>query len=180
VSLNADTIEFLLSKGLTGADLLEVARRSERRSDPTAAERMRNMRARKKAGRVTRNVTNEPPNDNTLTPVPEANASVTLEPAHVGKHRLPADWQPKPFSAGTCAEQTVQRWEPGRLERELAKFRDHHTAAGTRWENWQAAWSKWVNNSDDFQRGRSGQSTPHNIGKSAAAFAALAPGDEPF
>lgn len=105
-----------------------------------------------------------PPKPNGLDPKPK-------------KHRLPADWQPLPFTLGTMAAQVVDRWEPGRIERELAKFRDHHAAAGTRWENWQAAWSKWVNNSGDFERGRSGTGTG---GKSATAFAMLSPGEEPF
>jgi hypothetical protein len=106
-----------------------------------------------------------PPKPNGLDPKPK-------------KHRLPGDWQPVPFTFGSLAAQTVLRWQPGRMERELAKFRDHHTAAGTQWENWQAAWSKWVNNSSDFERGQSGQSA--SIGKSQAAFAMLNPGDEPF
>ncbi len=100
------------------------------------------------------------------------------------KRRLPADWEPMPFQAGTQAALVVSRWEPGRMERELAKFRDHHTAAGTKWENWQAAWSKWVNGSEDFERGRNGgsrQSGSNDIGKSAAAFAMLNPSDDrPF
>lgn len=174
MKFNAAALKLMLDKGLTLGDVVEIAAANERVSDPGAAERMRNMRARK---RVTRNVTPEPPNDNILTPVSEAKASSTLEPRRNGKHRLPVDWQPKPFTAGTHAEQIVQRWEPGRLERELSKFRDHHTAAGTMWVDWQAAWSKWVNNSRDFER-------PQNvgtIGKTAATFALLQGGrDEPF
>jgi hypothetical protein len=77
VSLNAATIEFLLAKGLSGEDLLEVARRSEARKDPTAAERM----ARHRARNATRNVTrNAPPYEDTSTPsvdVTEASASST-------------------------------------------------------------------------------------------------------
>jgi hypothetical protein len=73
MSLNAATIEFLLSKGLSGEDLLEVARRSERRIDPTATERKRRQRAKSR-----RDVTRDPPNDiDILTPheASEANAS---------------------------------------------------------------------------------------------------------
>ena len=178
MSFNVAMLEALQAEGLDLAACIRVLRAGEKRSDPTAAQRMRDMRARKKAGRVTRNVTHEPPNDNILTPVTEANASSTLEGKPSPKrHRLPVDWQPKPFTAGTCAEQVVQRWEPGRLERELSKFRDHHTAAGTKWENWQAAWSKWVNNSSDFERGRN----VGTVGKSQAAYAMLnVDPDEPF
>lgn len=68
------------------------------------------------------------------------------------KCSLPADWEPEPLTLGSQAHQIVQRWQPGRLERELSKFRDHHTAAGSRFHCWQAAWRKWINNSPDFER----------------------------
>lgn len=48
MSLNAATIEVLLGKGLSGADLLEVARAMERRTDYTANERQKRCRANKK------------------------------------------------------------------------------------------------------------------------------------
>jgi hypothetical protein len=177
VSFNAAALKLMLEKGLTLGDVVEIAAANERKSDPTAKDRMARMRER----RATRNVTRNPsPNDNTLTPPKELPPkAIALDPKPK-KHRLPIDWEPKPFTLGTLAAQTVLRWEPGRLERELSKFRDHHAAAGTRWENWQAAWSKWVNNSDDFQRGRCGQP---GIGKSQAAYrlatANIDP-DEPF
>lgn len=81
MSLNAATIEFLLAKGLSGEDLLEVARRSEARKDATAAERMARHRARNATRNATRNVTrNAPPYEDTSTPsvdVTEASASST-------------------------------------------------------------------------------------------------------
>jgi hypothetical protein len=49
VSLNAATIEVLLAKGLTGADMLEIARAMENRADPTNAARQARHRAKKKA-----------------------------------------------------------------------------------------------------------------------------------
>jgi hypothetical protein len=171
VSFNAAALKLMLEKGLTLGDVVEIAAANELKRDPTASERMARMRERKRA---TRNVTRNPaPNDNILNPTqvtpPKPNG---LDPT-IKKHRLPNDWEPRPFTPGTLAAQTVLRWEPGRIERELSKFRDHHHAAGTRWENWKAAWSKWVNSSDDFQRGRHGQSTTPGIGKSAAAFQML-------
>lgn len=168
MSFQVAILKAMQAEGLDLDACIRVLEAGSQKTDPTAAQRMREMRSRRKARSVTRNVTHEPPNDNTLTPVPEAKASSTVEPAPT-KHRLPSDWQPKPFTAGTCAAQIVARWEPGRLERELAKFRDHHTAAGTKWENWQAAWSKWVNNSGDFERNRSAATG----GKSQAAYAML-------
>ena len=175
MSFNAAALKLMLEKGLTLGDVVEIAAANERKADPTAKDRMARMRQR----RATRNVTRNPsPNDNDLTPPEELPPkAIALDPKP-RKHRLPVDWEPRPFTPGTLAAQTVLRWEPGRIERELSKFRDHHTAAGTRWENWQAAWSKWVNNSDDFQRGRGGQQA--GIGKSAEAYRMLNPGDGAF
>jgi hypothetical protein len=53
MSLNAAAIETLLAKGLSGADILDVARALEKRADPTAATRMARMRAKRKTGDVT-------------------------------------------------------------------------------------------------------------------------------
>jgi hypothetical protein len=78
VSLNAATIELLLSKGLTGEDLLEVARSLETTSKPRskAAERQAAYRARQ-AGNVTSDVTRDVTDDVTnnvtrdVTPPPQ-------------------------------------------------------------------------------------------------------------
>lgn len=70
MSLNAATIEFLLEKGLTGADLLEVARRSESRRDTTNAERQARHRA-KRSGKS---------NGVTVTPVTPPNDISILNP----------------------------------------------------------------------------------------------------
>jgi hypothetical protein len=65
MSLNAHALRLLAEKGLTAADIVELAEALEVRRDPTAAERMRRMRAKKNERvTVTRNVTVEPfPND---------------------------------------------------------------------------------------------------------------------
>jgi hypothetical protein len=130
---------------------VEIAAANEVRRDPTAAERMARHRERK---REARNVTRNPsPNESILTPTQDIPPkAIALDPKPK-KHRLPVDWEPRPFTPGTLAAQVVLSWKPGRMERELSKFRDHYTASGTKWENWQAVWSKWVNNSEDFQRG---------------------------
>ncbi len=178
MSLNAAAIELLIERGFAAGDILDLARAMEtRRPDPTNAERQARHRARKRNG-VT--VTRDPaPNESILTPTREKPPKpIGLDPKPK-KHRLPDDWQPAPFNRGTMAFEIVERWEPGRMERELSKFRAHYHATGTKWENWQAVWCKWVNNSDDFQRGRSGgQQQP--IGKSQQAYALLNPGDGPM
>lgn len=169
------TVEQIVA--LVKADMAERERALEDRRSKDR-DRQRRKRCHAESRGFTRTKCDTPPNDNILTPPDLPPKPIGLDPKPK-KHRLPVDWEPKPFTPGTLAAQTVLRWEPGRLERELSKFRDHHTAAGTRWENWQAAWSKWVNNSEDFNRG----GNVRQIGKSAAAYASLvsnlAP-DEPF
>lgn len=168
MTFNAAALKLMLDKGLSLGDVVEIAAANEVRRDPTAAARMAKCRERK----VTRNVTRNPsPNErDNLTPTQDyPTKPIGLEPKPK-KHRLPVDWEPRPFTPGTLAAQTVLRWEPGRMERELAKFRDHYAASGTKWENWQAVWSKWVNNSEDFQRGRNGgQQQSPGIGRTEAA-----------
>lgn len=70
MSLNAQALRLLAEKGLTASDIAELAEALEVRRDPTAAERMRRMRARRaERVTVTRNVTDEhPPIDNIHTP----------------------------------------------------------------------------------------------------------------
>jgi hypothetical protein len=64
---------------------------------------------------------------------------------------LPDDWSPEPFGAGSQSASIVASWPAERLALEAEKFRAHHTANGTRWRNWQAAWSKWVLNAGPSQ-----------------------------
>jgi hypothetical protein len=103
-----------------------------------------------------------PPKPATLTPEAASDKpSRTIIPsdadASSGKRatRLPADWQPTLLNPGTVAFDIVSRWEPGRLERELSKFRDHWAAtsgAKARKHDWNAAWRTWITNADEFGR----------------------------
>jgi hypothetical protein len=56
VSFNHAALQIMLDKGLSLADVVEIAAANEVRRDPTAAARMARMRERKRNG-VTRNVT---------------------------------------------------------------------------------------------------------------------------
>lgn len=80
---------------------------------------------------------------------PEKGARAKGEAAH----RLPDDWEPVPLTPGLVAYEIVAAWQPGRMERELSKFRDHWAAASgqqARKHDWQAAWRKWIGNADDW------------------------------
>jgi hypothetical protein len=69
-------------------------------------------------------------------------------------HPLPENWEPKPLTAGTVCAQIVATWVPGRIERELSKFRDHHLKSDARWSDWDAAWRTWIQRAGDFENGR--------------------------
>jgi hypothetical protein len=69
VSLNAATIEILLAKGLSGEDILEVARATETRADRTNADRQARHRAKQKSNAVT------------VTPKPSPNESISNPPS---------------------------------------------------------------------------------------------------
>lgn len=68
MGLNAATIEILLSKGLSGDDLLEVARAMEKKVDPTNAERQRKHREKTRTARNAVTVTRDPPIEENHTP----------------------------------------------------------------------------------------------------------------
>lgn len=77
-----------------------------------------------------------------------------------GTH-LPEDWEPQGLVGQAAA--IVARWQPGELERELSKFRDHWAAASgptARKRDWQAAWRKWISNHDEWSN-RNGNTTGH-------------------
>lgn len=159
MSLNAATIEFLLGKGLTGEDLLEVARRSEARRDPTAAERMARHRERKAA---TRNDTrNASPYEDTSTPLSsETQVSSDGERAGARENPFPRpDWadrghwrdfmanrkrrrmtnSPTAYSQflGDVERLADDEWPPGRLL---------ELAAGKGWGS--------INKPDEYRNGR--------------------------
>jgi predicted transcriptional regulator len=67
--------------------------------------------------------------------------------------RLPPDWAPQPLPLASIAHDAVSAWQPGRIERELSKFRDHWAAASgstARKNDWQAAWRNWLVKADEW------------------------------
>lgn len=70
------------------------------------------------------------------------------------KTRIPDGWTPAAFGAGTDCRRIVDGWPPGELARQTERFAAHHTAKGSQFENWQAAWKTWVLNSRDFGNAR--------------------------
>ena len=93
MSLNAATIEVLLAKGLTGDDLLEVARAMECKPDPTNAQRQARHRVKKKAAS----------NGVTVTPVtppdcsPKDTQTPSFPPVEVSEAEASSP-QPRPWA----------------------------------------------------------------------------------
>jgi hypothetical protein len=71
MSLNAATIEILIAKGLSASDILDVARATEVKKDPTNAERQARHRAKRKAGS----------NAVTVTPNGSPNEYISIPPS---------------------------------------------------------------------------------------------------
>jgi hypothetical protein len=64
--------------------------------------------------------------------------------------RLGRDWQPDPI-VGKAAEM-IAAWQPGELERELAKFKNYWLAKGGKDAaklNWQRTWINWLISADE-------------------------------
>jgi hypothetical protein len=81
MSLTSAAIRLMADKGMSAHDIADIAAANEKRADPTATERKRRQRARDMSRR---DVTRDPPNDNTLTPGSEAKASSPKYPAPDG------------------------------------------------------------------------------------------------
>jgi uncharacterized protein YdaU (DUF1376 family) len=72
------------------------------------------------------------------------------------KRGLPDGWEPQPFGPETDTWQILAGWSIADCDRELAAFRDHHRAKGSKFSDWQAAWGTWVRNSHAFSKRNAG------------------------
>lgn len=75
------------------------------------------------------------------------------------KHRIPDDWEPKPFGPDTQAAKIAQGWSEDEFASQRESFEAHHRAKGSRYTDWQQAWATWVNNSVRFDRPRRAAAT---------------------
>jgi hypothetical protein len=129
MSLNAAALRLLAEKGLTAADIVELAEVLEVRRDPTAAARMRRHRA-KKAGKgedtvtVTRNVTpvtaDAPPNDIYSNPPRNPSEPNGSEPPFAEK--VVSEWNAGPGSRGA---RKAQKLDAARRKQLAARIREH-------------------------------------------------------
>lgn len=80
-------------------------------------------------------------------PSPSPSNDKPLEKSVSRASKLPADFEP------LLTEHANELWH--QLDdpmRELAKFKDHHTAKGSTYKDWQAAFRTWLSNAIDYQR----------------------------
>ena len=68
------------------------------------------------------------------------------------KHPLPANWMPAPLKPDGEAGRIAAAWQPGRIERELSKFKDHALQNRRLCACWDAAWRNWIKRAGDFER----------------------------
>lgn len=99
MSLNAATIEILLAKGLSGEDILEVARATEVKADRTNADRQARHRAKRKSNAVT--VTERDPKESNIqTLSSEPGGSKEVKPSRSKSSFSVPDWVPaEPWAA---------------------------------------------------------------------------------
>lgn len=109
--------------------------------------------ALKRKGRHSTTV--QPKGNQTPTPTPTPNVSTNVDTPHNPPSKskpkrassLPDDFTP---SLTQKAQKIVASWPRGMFERELDKFRDHHTAKGSTFKDWQAAFRTWISNADQW------------------------------
>jgi hypothetical protein len=115
--------------------------------------------------------------------LPKINPIPCVRDTRARWHRLPENWQPRPLPQPVQAK--VDQWPPGALDDELAAMR--RWAANAEDKNgkgrkldWDQAWRNWIGRRHDERHSRQPANSNNGLGKSAAAFAMLNPGDEPF
>jgi hypothetical protein len=148
MSLNAATIEVLIAKGLSAADLLEVARATEVKADPTNAARQARHRAKRKSNAVT--VTDAPPYEDTSIPrSPPVEPSGSTAPK--GRERgakISEDWTPPPIAElSPEARRLASQWPAAAYRAEAEAFRNYwigETGKTARKSNWKTAWANWI------------------------------------
>jgi len=74
---------------------------------------------------------------------------------------MPEGWKPAPFGLDTQCHKIESGWSTDDLLRHLEAFKAHHRREGSKFVDWQAAWSAWVLNSERFGKQRTnGQHRP--------------------
>lgn len=118
-----------------------------------------------------------PPQKTTKTPAksaPKPLRTTKDKPKEVREHVLPDFWEPLEFSKGSKSRKIVVGWSHDEMLGHLEHFTAHHRARGTKFKDWQGAWSTWVLNSDKFGRKANGNGNRKVNGKSIDGRSSLA------
>lgn len=94
-------------------------------------------------------------------PQPSDLPPADAKPKSVARH-ISSDFEPERLTPPSQA--IVDRWQPGELESQLQRFRDHWAASATataKKRDWQAAWRTWIGRHND-DRPRNGISMGRN------------------
>jgi len=118
-----------------------------------------------------------------VEPIPDINTDNKLN-KNIGAHEMPKDWQPIAFGVGSASYSIVNSWTAETLALNLEGFMAHHRARGSKFKNWQDAWSTWVLNSRKFKNGAANRTTGNHRNENgfAAALRYVADGrpNDPF
>lgn len=113
--------------------------------------------------------------------------SITSKLKNIIAHEMPEKWLPDKFGDGTASRAVVDSWSIETHMATLEAFTAHHRARGSKFKNWQDAWSTWVLNSRKFGNGNTGRTSNNTSGNGrtngfAKALQQVADGpfDEPF
>jgi hypothetical protein len=68
------------------------------------------------------------------------------------KRKLPEGFNPEPFGEGTDSAKIEAGWSEDERKLQLERFTAHHSANGSKFVDWQKAWSTWILNSVKFAR----------------------------
>ncbi len=170
----AASIRQMIERGLTieqaliAAEVMEAnlpsaidEQAERRRKKDRERKRLRNSAESAEAAEVVENplpLSPSPQTPQPHTPAPERDTTRTR-----GTRRCPESWLP---SHGDIDLAKAEGFNPGEIERELAKFRDY--TFGTARSDWSATFRNWMRKSGEQHRKSSGRSAPSHGGKSRA------------
>lgn len=107
-----------------------------------------------------------PPQKTTQTPAESAPKPLrtTIINKEKRAHEIPEGWGPREFGVGTKSRGIVDGWSNDEREEHIERFIAHHRSKGTKFKDWQNAWSTWVLNSKRFNGNgkRSNSNEPQN------------------
>lgn len=144
MSLNAGALKVMASKGLSMADVIEIAEAMEKKADRTNAERQ--ARHREKARNAV-TVTVEQDETKEKSPKPSKENTPLLTPKGVSPRRLPDDFvMPDDWKDWA---RDKRGWSTADIETEAENFTDYWQArgSGATKRDWRKAWQTWVRNS---------------------------------